>query len=114
MPERCLDEGTAGQRSAAGKRTPMPFGAGPRMGPGRCLTLLEIKMAMAMAMLLGRLDIAAVDTPDGNEAEERLAFTMTPVGLLMSAPRPAAAGRPPRGSRKVAKPHFLGSLRRRA
>ena len=25
----------------------------------------------------------------------------------MSAPRPAAAGRPPRGSRKVAKPHFL-------
>ena len=32
----------------------------------------------------------------------------------MSAPRPAEAGRPPRGSRKVAKPHFLesGALRR--
>ncbi len=28
----------------------------------------------------------------------------------MSAPRPAEAGRPPRGSRKVAKPHFLESL----
>ena len=27
----------------------------------------------------------------------------------MSAPRPAGAGRPPRGSRKVAKPHFLES-----
>ena len=27
----------------------------------------------------------------------------------MSAPRPAEAGRPPRGSRKVAKPHFLES-----
>ncbi len=26
---------------------------------------------------------------------------------LMSAPRPAEAGRPPRGSRKVAEPHFL-------
>ncbi len=26
---------------------------------------------------------------------------------LVSAPRPAAAGRPPRGSRKVAEPHFL-------
>lgn len=26
----------------------------------------------------------------------------------MSAPRPAEAGRPPRGSRKVAEPHFLG------
>ena len=38
--------------------------------------------------------------------------------LLMSAPRPAEAVRPPRGSRKVAKPHFLESLlprgRRRA
>ena len=30
-------------------------------------------------------------------------------GQLMSAPRPAEAGRPPRGSRKVAKPHFLES-----
>ncbi len=28
---------------------------------------------------------------------------------LMRAPRPAEAGRPPRGSRKVAKPHFLQS-----
>ena len=28
----------------------------------------------------------------------------------MSAPRPAKAGRPPRGSKKVAKPHFLESL----
>ena len=28
---------------------------------------------------------------------------------VMSAPRPAEAGRPPRGSRKVAKPHFLES-----
>ena len=27
----------------------------------------------------------------------------------MNAPRPAGAGRPPRGSRKVAKPHFLES-----
>ena len=30
-----------------------------------------------------------------------------PKSHLMSAPRPAEAGRPPRGSRKVAKPHFL-------
>ncbi len=30
-------------------------------------------------------------------------------GSLMSAPRPAGAGLPPRGSRKVAEPHFLES-----
>ena len=30
----------------------------------------------------------------------------------MIAPRPAAAGRPPRGSRKVAKPHFIERSRR--
>ena len=37
---------------------------------------------------------------------------MSPVqgGKVKSAPRPAAAGRPPRGSRKVAKPHFLESI----
>ena len=31
------------------------------------------------------------------------------VPVFMAAPRPAEAGRPPRGSRKVAKPHFLES-----
>ena len=59
----------------------MPFGAGPRMCPGRYLALLEMKMAMAT--LLGRFDIASVDTPDGREARELLSFTMTPVGLRM-------------------------------
>ena len=33
--------------------------------------------------------------------------------LVISAPRPAEAGRPPRGSRKVAEPHFLESTRSR-
>jgi hypothetical protein len=32
---------------------------------------------------LGRFDIESVDTPDGQEAQERLSFTMTPVGLRM-------------------------------
>ncbi len=31
---------------------------------------------------------------------------------ILSAPRPAEAGRPPRGSRNVARPHFLESARR--
>jgi hypothetical protein len=40
-------------------------------------------MKMALAVLLGRFDITAVDTPDGKPAAERLSFTMTPVGLTM-------------------------------
>ena len=38
---------------------------------------------MAMAMLLASFDIEAVDTPDGKEAQERMAVTMNPVGLSM-------------------------------
>ncbi len=63
------------------KRVSMPFGAGPRICPGRYLALLEIKVAIAT--LLSRFDIMAVDTPDGRPAQEKLSFTMTPVGLTM-------------------------------
>ena len=80
-PERWLADGGPGQQAASAKRTSMPFGAGPRICPGRYLALLEMKMAMAT--LLGRFDIASVDTPDGREAREHLSFTMTPVGLRM-------------------------------
>lgn len=73
--------GTAGQVASSAKRIAMPFGAGPRICPGRYLALLEMKMAMAT--LLGRFDIVAVDTPDRQPARERLQFTMAPVGLSM-------------------------------
>ena len=89
-PERWLAGGsTAGQVAASAKRISMPFGAGPRICPGRYLALLEMKMAMAT--LLGRFDIVSVDTPDGGQAQERLSFTMTPVGLTMRL-RERAAG----------------------
>lgn len=81
-PERWLRDNatdTTAQNSA--KRISMPFGAGPRICPGRYLALLEIKMAMAM--LLAHFDIVDVTTPDGGEAREHLAFTMMPVGLKM-------------------------------
>jgi cytochrome P450 len=83
QPERWLAEGSAaGMASASSaKRVSMPFGAGPRVCPGRYLALLEMKMAMAM--LLTHFDIADVTTPDGGEAVEHLAFTMMPVGLTM-------------------------------
>ncbi len=80
-PERWLGESGAGQQATSAKRLSMPFGAGPRICPGRYLALLEIKMAIAV--LLGRFDIQSVDTPDGKEPREHLSFTMTPVGLRM-------------------------------
>ncbi len=80
-PERWLNEGGPGLEATAAKRISMPFGAGPRICPGRYLALREMKMAMAV--LLGRFDIERVDTPDGLEAQERLSLTMAPVGLTM-------------------------------
>lgn len=80
-PERWLGGGGPAALAGAAKRTSMPFGAGPRICPGRYLALLEMKMALVV--LLGRFDIVGVDTPDGAEARERLAFTMAPVGLRL-------------------------------
>ena len=81
QPERWLGDGGPGHQASSAKRLSMPFGAGPRICPGRYLALLEMKMAMTV--VLGRFDIEAVDTPDGAEAQERLSFTMTPVGVAM-------------------------------
>lgn len=76
-PQRWLGD----EAGSASKRIAMPFGSGPRICPGRYLALLEIKLAMAM--LLSRFDILAVDTPNGGEAQELMSFTMCPVGLRM-------------------------------
>ena len=86
QPQRWLDAADPAQQAHSAKRLSMPFGAGPRICPGRYLALLEMKLAMAT--LLSQFDIAGVDTPDGAEARERMAFTMTPVGLRMRL-RPA-------------------------
>jgi cytochrome P450 len=86
-PARWLDGAAA--LAAGAKRAAMPFGSGPRTCPGRYLALLEMKMVMAM--LLASFDIESVDTPDGAPAEERMAFTMQPVGLRMRL-RAHAAG----------------------
>jgi cytochrome P450 len=81
-PQRWLAEGHASQTATSAKRVSMPFGAGPRVCPGRYLALLEIKMAMAM--LLAHFDIADVSTPSGDEPAELMSFTMAPVGLRMT------------------------------
>jgi cytochrome P450 len=84
-PERWL--GDAAPSNA--KRVTMPFGSGPRMCPGRYLALTEMKMLLAM--LLAHFDIDGVDTPDGREAQERMSFTMVPVGLTMRLRERAAS-----------------------
>ena len=80
-PDRWLAEGSASQQGSSAKRISMPFGAGPRICPGRYLALLEMKVAMAV--LLGRFEIRSVDTPDGREPRELLQLAMAPVGLTM-------------------------------
>jgi len=78
-----------GASASSPKRVSMPFGAGPRLCPGRYLAILEMKMVMAM--LLGGFDIEQVTTPDGREAQEHLAFTMFPVGLRLKLAKTATA-----------------------
>ncbi len=80
-PERWLSADAAASHTSP-RRVAMPFGAGPRVCPGRYLALLEIKLAMAM--LLGSFHIDHLDTPDGGPPQELLAFTMSPVGLRMT------------------------------
>jgi cytochrome P450 len=81
LPERWMTGSPESRAGVAVKRVSSPFGAGPRICPGRYLALLEIKLAAAM--LLQHFDIVAVDTPDGRDAQEQMALTMTPVGLRM-------------------------------
>ena len=83
-PERWLAESEPDNPQPStnpARRVSMPFGAGPRICPGRYLALLEIKVAIAT--LLSCFDIEAVSTPGGQPAQEKLSFTMTPVGLTM-------------------------------
>ena len=80
-PTRWLGEGSAAQAAGAAKRISMPFGAGPRICPGRYLALLEMKMAMAV--LLNNFDLDSVHTVDGAEPREKLQLAMAPEGLRM-------------------------------
>src|SRR4029079_6926154 len=74
-PERWLDAG-APHGAASANRIAMPFGAGPRVCPGRHLAMLEIKIALAV--LLGRFEIESVATRSGGEPREEPSFPMSP------------------------------------
>ncbi len=79
-PARWLS-GDAPGGALSANRIAMPFGAGPRVCPGRHLALLEMKIALAV--LIGSFDIAELHTASGNEPDERLSFTMAPEPLTM-------------------------------
>ncbi|HEX9432812.1 MAG TPA: cytochrome P450 [Burkholderiales bacterium] len=79
-PARWLDP--AAKSATSAKRVAMPFGAGPRLCPGRYLAMLEMKMVIAM--LLASFELESVGTADGAEPREQMAFTMAPVGLHMT------------------------------
>lgn len=72
--------GTEG-RDRATQKASMPFGAGPRLCPGRYLALLEMKMVLST--LARNFELLDVGPDDGGTPRERLAFTMFPVGLKM-------------------------------
>jgi cytochrome P450 len=80
-PARWLADAAPGRVASSAKRVAMPFGAGPRLCPGRYLAMHEMKMAIAM--LLGGFEIESVGTADGGEPREHLSFTMAPTGLRM-------------------------------
>jgi len=80
-PQRWLENGETGQNINSVKRISMPFGAGPRICPGRYLALLEMKIAIVM--LLTRFEIDNISAPNGESAKEHMAFTMVPIGLKM-------------------------------
>lgn len=66
----------------------MPFGAGPRVCPGRYLAMLEMKMVLTT--IARNYELVEVGTEDGAPPREHMAFTMSPVGLRMKI-RPRAS-----------------------
>jgi cytochrome P450 len=88
-PKRWLGGQGAAHAMASAKRATMPFGAGPRMCPGRYLALAEIKLVAAM--LLANFDIESVEAEGGGEPREAVSIVMAPVGLRMRLRRRSTA-----------------------
>lgn len=88
-PRRWLGGQGAAQAMGSARRATMPFGAGPRMCPGRYLALAEIKLVAAM--LLAHFDIESVQADGGGEPRETFAFVMAPERLRMRLRRRSTA-----------------------
>jgi cytochrome P450 len=81
-PERWIGADTGGAKATGRERFSMPFGAGPRICPGRNLALLEINMVASM--LFRNFVIADLRTEDGEQVDEWLSFTMAPSKLMIT------------------------------
>ncbi|MEO8857964.1 MAG: cytochrome P450 [Burkholderiaceae bacterium] len=104
-PTRWIDTGSSSAATASAKRISMPFGAGPRICPGRYLALLEMKMAIAM--LFNSFDIEHIGTTDGAEPREQLSFTMAPQGLRMRLRARTPSADPPQPRPPTKESHGL-------
>ncbi|MBV8795091.1 MAG: cytochrome P450 [Hyphomicrobiales bacterium] len=81
-PERWLEASSAPHDPSA----QVPFGAGPRMCPGRSLALLEIKSLLSM--MYKNFDVERAGRAE--DVTELFGFTMSPAGLKVRfRPRPA-------------------------
>ena len=81
-PERWLENDTE-RGCPHDTSTFLPFGGGPRFCPGRNLALLQIRTVLAM--LCRNFDLE-LERP-GRPIEEKLAFTMMPVNLVVRMKR---------------------------
>ena len=81
-PERWMQAGSGDEAALAhGKRVSMPWGAGPRICPGRYLALLEIKVALAA--VLNTFEIASLQGHDGGEPREVMTFALHPSRMTL-------------------------------
>jgi cytochrome P450 len=86
-PERWLAQRDASERTATSgtpgrERVSMPFGADPRICPGRNLALLEI--SLVTSMLFHNFEIKSLRAADGGDVQELLSFTMAPSKMLVT------------------------------
>ena len=91
-PQRWMTAAGDGEHHGSDpRRDTFPFGAGPRLCPGRYLAMVEIKMAVSMA--LRSFEFALVG--DSADCRERYTFTMGPSSLRMLLARRMQVSVPP-------------------
>ncbi|WP_161632533.1 cytochrome P450 [Candidatus Synechococcus spongiarum] len=87
-PERWLPRPVGNEKQPHNTQAFAPFGAGPRICPGRNLAMLEIRAVLAM--LCRNFDLEPVNP--GREVEEKMAVVMRPDHVLLRLKRRSPHG----------------------